>query len=435
MSFVATIDETPNITTWARSVVALATVSDLIRFAVSGRTLSIHAVNSSRTTHAEMVFLRPFFREYTFNPTSILAEGFHEDETDHEDSCYSFIVTLRHVVMLFRSLDAANVSYVSLRVDCTPTTTAARRYKLNIEVLTKRLVLKKYQVAYQPVEYQKTAIANFYKLADVHFFKTEHAVLKLFLDMAPVSTEDFSIAVKPHKVTFGAFTKQILKDRELLKQPMLITILIATDELADTNMEDVEAAVSFRLKDFRTFVNLVANIRELPDESDKTCHVEAYFRRSSDPIVFEYTSNRFLVQFIQITAADEHSEKDPRYVLAGPVVSKLDTPAPAPIHKPHRSIGASALASTRHPSSIVSMLQSQSALQLVNSGNSTNSAHTDLEAPEPEGYVTYGSRQPTPVELESRKRPREDDTDYATSEEETGFGPTQMANKPKSLFD
>lgn len=413
MSFTAAIHGTQNLSAWTRALLALAGVSDQIRVAVSKSTVLLQAVNASRTTHGEIEFPTAFFEDYAFHTSSILPEGYH---ADGDRSSYSLLVALKHVAMLFRSLDPASVDYVCLRVDCSTATPALRRYKLHVEMLTKKLVLKKYQMNYSPVEHHQTPIPQLYKHDDsVRFFRIDTSVFKLFLDMVPVATEDFSITVKPHKINFGAYTRQIVKDRELLKQPMLIVILMDTGELCESNMAGVEDTVNFRLKDFRIFVNLALAMKD--DDSD-SC-IDAYFRRSGDPILLEHTSHA-KVQFIHITTADsadsadatepERAPKD-QYVLSGHVVKKVENAA--------ASVGPS--------------FTKQSSVPPADDFD-FDSSYGVTYGKEPTPDARPEKRRASPLAAESPKKARHDDTDYGTSDEETAYGPTQVP-KPKSLFD
>lgn len=446
MSLVAAIDTPKNISVWSKSVSSLAAILEHIRFTVCETHLILLAVNSSRTTNGEIVFTTQFFRELTFSTEGITHEGLDADEVDFALSKYSFVVSSRHMVMLFKNIDSSNLNYICLRVECRSDTPMARKYKLMVEVLTKKLIVKKFHMNYQPVTGDLNEIVSKYKSeyeeGYVHHFLAETATFKLFLDMVSVATEDFSIEAKQSKIVFGAYTKQILKDREFLKQPMLVTILMSTEELMDTNLGDVDVVVNFRLKDIRNFITLCTGLKS--DTSDAEVlglepNFDAYFKQNGDPIVFEYKNSDLIATFIQITAEDPakpelKSDGKSAYALPAPNVQKIVD-----------STGS------RYGSDISGVSNTSRRVILKSNtldlGNPQPSVFQSNRTEEPEDFdsfrysnspqtVTYGKRASTPIN-ESAKRSRAD-TDYSTSDEEAPgeFGPTQHDTyKPQSLFD
>lgn len=438
MSIVAAIDDTRNISVWCRSVISLAGILENVRFSVSQKNLMLLAVNVSKTTNGEVVFSRRFFREFTFNTDSIMFEGYNAQESDSELSTYSFIVASKHLVMLFKNLDSASLNYVCMRVDCLATTPEIRKYKLMVEVFTKKLIVKKFHMYYQPVSGDHNTIVsqykNEYELGAVHHFTAETATFKLFLDLVPVATEDFSIEAKTSKILFDAYTRQVLKDRELLKQPMLVTILMATEELVNTNLGSVHACVNFRLKDVRNFINLCWSVKaELDQPGDLDPQFDTYFKENGHPIVFEYRTPDVTVTYIQMTAED--SSKPPKpgatYSLPAPSVQKTElgkgawSASSSILTSRSDRLDTSRLGRLDVANSRVSVLQVQpeEADDFVYYSNSPQA-------------VTYRKRASSPLESPSAKKTR-DDTDYSTSDDDnTGLGPTQHNNyKPKSLFD
>lgn len=436
MSLVAAIDTTRNLFVWSRSVGSLASISDHIRFTVCSSHLILSAVNASRTANGEIVFTREFFRELKFSTELITSEGLDANEEDFSLSTLSFVVSSRHMVMLFKNLDSSNLNYVCLRVECRHDTPAMKQYKLMVEVMTKKLIVKKFHMNYQPVSGPLNEVVAQYKKeydeGKVHHFLVETATFKLFLDMVSVATEDFSIEAKHTKIIFGAYTKQVVKDREFLKQPMLVNISMSTEELIDTNLGDVEVVVNFRLRDIRNFIGLCTGLK--PDASELETlsgepQFDAYFKENGDPIVFEYKTSDTVATFIQITADDPLKPE-----LKSETRSVYNLPAPNVLKSTD---------SVSRWSSEISNVSRKASLKL----DLARSRHSILQ-PEHEERdhfdsfryshspqtVTYGKRSSTPVE-ESAKRSHKD-TDYSTSDEEPELGPTQHeSHKPKSLFD
>lgn len=429
MSLVAAIDQPKSISTWSRALVSLAGILDHIRFTACSQSLTLLAVNSSRTTHGEVVFNCQFFREFSLKTASIMPEGFQVNESDHSRSTYSFIVSSKHIVVLFKNLDAANLSYICLQADCHHDVPIMRRYKLMVEILTKKLIVKKYQMNYQPVLHHAVDIPREYKQdyeeGNARYFMVETATLKLFFDMVPVSTEDFRIDVKTSKILFGAYTKQILKDHQCLKQPMLITILMAVDELTDSNLGDISVLVNFRLKDFRNFISLCGYLGGEGDEDLERGCFETFFKANGDPIVFEHTAPNIVTRFIQITAEDGDEPKEDdrkKHILAGHTIHRVSPRKPAPdFARTHFSPGK--------PKSFPEVARREQT-----PSRDYGYDNFDLRQSSPADIVTYGQRS-TLVEPPAKRSHVEEDTDYGTSDDDKALGPTQVSNKPKSLFD
>lgn len=440
MSIVAAIDDAKHLSIWSKCVNSLAAVLDHIRFSFRPKDLVLLAVNSSRTTNGEVSFNTSFFRELAVSSHLISSEGYTEDPADPSRSAYSFIVASKHMVMLFKNLNSANLDYICLRVDCRPDTPPARKYKLMVEVLTRKLVVKKFQMNYQPVTGSlNTVVAQYnaeYEKGNIHYFQAETATFKLFLDMVPVATEDFSIEVKQAKIVFGAYTKQVVKDREFLKHPMLITILMATEELMDTNLGSVNGVVNFRLKDMRNFINLCTAINSDTLDSEvygTQSHFDAFFSVNGHPIVFDYKTSTVSISFIQFTAEDSAKpdlKPEKSYVLPTPAILKV-------ADETHSN-----WASTTDSFSKRDVAQ-LAKLDVAASKVLTPIAHQQEEPDDLDTFhysqnITYGKRASTPGESDSVNRAGED-TDYSTSSDENApqeLGPTQHDGyKPKSLFD
>lgn len=444
MSFVAAIDSAVNIATWSRVVISLAAILEHICISISAEALTLLAINSSRTTHGEIVFDRGFFHDYEFQTGSILPEGFLADENDYAKSAFSFVVSSKHMLVLFKNLDAHNLNYICLQVNCHSNTPAMRRNKLLVEVLTKKLLVKKYQMSYLPVEHTATTVGTSYK-AEVqdgrgHFYMMETAIMKQFFDMVPLGTEDFSIDIKTAKILFGAYTKQVVKEREYLKQPMLMTISMAVNELMDTNLGDTHVSLSFRLKDFRNFIALCMALKLDLGESEyygPDPHYEAYFKEMGDPIFFESRTQNLVVRFIQFTADDSGVNESKKYVLPAPTILRaamaLDV---EPTKRGEKRKTGAPEKSFRQKTVVPEKIK-----RLQNLDYSDRSPqrpdYDDFSAFDDGLYnmVTYGKRMSSPEKTPPPKAKEGDDTDYSTSDSEKNLGPTQMTNKPKSLFE
>ncbi|KAJ8141369.1 hypothetical protein OY671_005459 [Metschnikowia pulcherrima] len=446
MSFVAAINSIRNIATWSRACVSLAGVSDQISFTVSKKLVTMLAVSSSRTTHGEIRFEREFFQEIDFKTNDIMEDGFDGDS-------YSFVVSSKHLVMLLRNSGPHSLDYVCLRVECSANLPSIRRYKLNVEILTKNLVLKKYQIGFQPVEFTRTDIPTRYESRsmdnDIYRFSIQAAIIKQFLETAHASTEDFRIELKASKIIFTAYTKQVMKDRDYLKQPMHIMISMAVEDLEDSNLEEVTMSLNFRLRDFRNFLSLVSGLRSEFGRIDSfaldSLTFDVLFDKAGDPILFQHKGTDITINFIQMTTDESGvmAKQDAgKYVLHAPVVSKrrMAEPEPAPVTK-----------KTKIDERIEISPETED-------HNDNFDAFDAFDAFEPSGpRVTYGERSTSPHAMlldasdhnarnqirnhdddtnnENNEIGENDDTDYSSSETSaTEFGPTQARGRPQSLF-
>lgn len=428
MSIVAATDHPKNIANLARCCLSLATISSQICFSFTDSVLYILAVSASRTTNEEISFTRSFFRDYSFETSSILPDGF-----DAVNKSYSFIVTAKLLVMLFRTLDANNVNYIHFGVECKESTEHSRRYKLNVEVFTKKQVLKKYQIGYQPADFNPSDIPTKYhdlrRSNDLSQFTLEISVLKLFMDVVPNASEDFGIEAKLSKLTFLAYSKQIVRDTEYLKQPMLMSILLAVEELPSSTLGNVTVGINYRLKDFRNYVNLISSFRKdnklSTDFTDDEPVVEAIFMEPGDPILFQFCDGDASVSLIQITANDGNArhgnESNERLVLKAPIAHKQDIEATGPrlSIRDHQKFET-------HGNDLQEHLPIDIGHDDFNIGDEAQTSE----------LVGYGQRQALII---SRKRPLELENEAREQglllEDELEFGPTQVHKKPTSLFD
>lgn len=428
MSLVAATDHPKNIANLARCCLSLAAISSQICFSFTENHLYILAVNAARTTNEEISFTLAFFRDYTFDISSVLLDGF-----DASNGSYSFVVTSKLLVMLFRTLDASNVNYIHLGVECRDTTPSPRRYKLNVEVFTKKQVLKKYQIGYHPADFNPSDIPTKYlelhRSNNLSQFSLEINVLKLFMDVVPLASEDFGIEAKLTKLTFLAYSKQIVRDTEYLKQPMLMSILLAVEELPTSTLGDVTVGINFRLKEFRNYVNLISSFRKdnklSTDYTDDEPLIDAFFMQPGDPILVQFRDGEASVSLIQITANDGDARhgngSNERLVLKAPVAHKQGVNA-AILHLNKKD---------QHSSG--------NGVEDSHDNRPINISHDEFDIDdgmESSGFVGYGQLERISI---SRKRPLEpedeDNEQGLPLEDELEFGPTQVHKKPTSLFD
>lgn len=441
--FVAVIDTDRHKYIWSKVITSLSSLSDNVKFIIKKNSLSLSAVNSAKTSNGEIIFKKSFFHEYeAVFESGEMIEGYETNDDGYEDEdekeTFSFIVNAKHLAILFKNLDILDLDYICLKIhwNLSSEFDDNLKYKLLIEIKTKKLILKKFQAGFQPVLRNEVEVAKHYQeeFKDdpasglVNYIKVEQVILKQFLDMIPGATEDFKIEQRADSIQFSGFTKQVIKDREYLKQPMSVTISISIDELLDTNLNgrDIDG-VMFRLKDFKNYINLITSFSDGNKNNDLNYSSDDYFeimfKKPGDPILFELNNNQHLtIQFIQITnGVDSTDTTSTKGVLKSHVFHKIQSLP--------QSTSTSNSAITKP--AVVEDDAGQLFLPELSQPEFT---------PDPEG-VTYDNinrkrKEATPA-------PNLEDTEYEETEgekeEETEgkdeYGPTQGIKRPKSIFD
>lgn len=458
MSFVAVIDKDRHKYIWSKAITSLASISESIKFIVYPRSLSISSVNAAKTSSGEVIFLSSFFHEFRadFDDEDNILEGF---QIEKEIPSYSFIINSKHLLILFKNLDIFDLDYICLKIhwfnDTIEPSFSSLKYKLLIEIRTKKLILKKFQTGYQPVVSNKITISEEYNKElqkskatynYLHYIKIEQAILKQFLDMIPSATEDFKIEIKNENIQFSGFTKQIMKDREYLKQPMSVAISVYLEELLDTNLNVNVAnrpsieSIMFRLKDFKNFINFITSFSNGNVDNDNSDSSDDYFeiiyKRPGDPVLFELKNNQHLtVQFIQITNGTDN-EVASRVVggalnpLKSHVLYKIENEA-----EETRDLSRSAKRSKKN--SLKSSVDVGSQQLFV-----PELSQRDRTEPSTPGFSYGNALEDTEYEESEREgdpegKQQEEDKHESEHEGEDAleFGPTQGATLPKSIFD
>lgn len=477
--FIAVIDGRGNKQIWSKIILSLAAISDQIKFIVSSSTLSISAVNSARTSHAEVELEQAFFHEYNADFSNIITEGFSSEE-----QTYSFLVNSKHLATLFRNLDANDLSYIVLKIYWEHDAPTSMKFKFLVEIKTKKLIVKKYQTNYQPVLLDRVQIADIYQreldkqqdievdksfLNRINVLSIELMIPKQFLDMIPSSTESFKIEVKNDKLSFSGYTRQILKDKEYLRQPMALTITMGLDEVPYNNLQgmpECRTCVSFRLKDFKNFMGLSSALNStnqaLKDNDMHEPQVEILFRNPGEPIIFKPQNTlNMKVRFVQITSEDTGevtadsniSLKDLNLELRKPVIQKQKVSSvdiqketeptvdyisqllegqnsahdirPYSAHEIHTKRPIESHLNNRLEKHLLEPVEKQSTRPVKNLSTRPTENHSKRPFEDDETY---------------EKRPKinvtyDENTDYSDSDEEEYLGPTQANTKPKSIFD
>lgn len=141
MAFEAEIGVNKHKLMWSKSIASLASIAETITFSITKDTLSLSTNNLTKTTHAEIIFKKSFFSTYSVDFKNILPEGFNEGRVDSELT-YSFLVNSRHLTTVFKGLDSNSMKYACIRINWSQEAPINLRYKLFIEMKTKKLIVK-----------------------------------------------------------------------------------------------------------------------------------------------------------------------------------------------------------------------------------------------------------------------------------------------------
>lgn len=264
-----------------------------------------------------------FFKSFKFNPNSISDEGLDQDEDD--GILYSFSVRSKILSILFRKSEDDIESY-KLSFNASEKCPVNERYRIQIEIKTKSMIRKQYSPFYQPSKYERLGVSKKYKEAllgtsnigasereedeEINYLMINNSILKGFLENVSSQTEDFKLEVSHKNFSITAFTKGIfVKEKEILKQPMAVNIVFNTDELLDLKLYDNnDKKVVYRLKDFKTFLNL----------GNSGDFVEVWFRKPGDPALFEFDKNSCNIQFVQVTDGENNHHLEARHTRVIP---------------------------------------------------------------------------------------------------------------------
>lgn len=477
MPFLAIIDSKKNQHLWSKAIVSLSSIADQIKFSISPENLSISAVNGAKTSHADVEFHPSFFRDYSVSLDDVV-----DDIQDLH--LYSFIVNAKHIATIFKNVDSTDSSYICMKIQGSKSAPSITQYKLLIEIETKNLLVKKHHVSYQPVLQSQNDIPKFYRekwtqqSADridnrdpnkVNYMMIEQLVLRQFVDTVPLSTEDFKIDLKNDKILFSGYTKLILKEIDYLKQPMSVTITLDLEELISSNFVATQndplqrRTIDFRLRDFKNFMNLIATVRveigddEMASFKDNSDCFEILFRQPGDPVLFELINEKYVtVRFIQMTSLiiDNTENNIPKsaqlqlssHQLAHISESRQITPVPIAINvdRSHHDRPFEL-----PPTGKLGRPLNQGA-KLVRKTGSVSPAR-DSHGHSEQDFITYGSTDMTglgpEVEPATKRRRASDATDYSDSDNDAArsksiptvvpdsFGPTQLHERPKSIFE
>lgn len=303
---------------WSKALGALASVADYIKFDIAENALTLSAINSAKTAHAAITFGHDFFERYQVVFPSNPMAGYNSDT-----SSMSFLVISAHLATLFKYADSHE--YMRLKINWTNESA----HRLLVEVKLTKLIVKKYQTSYRPVVSRGADVRAIYKsefrrqsrlsavldVDKIRFLVLPQPAVRRFLDTVPQAAEDFRLEVSGGKLQLTGYTREIVKDRDYLKQPMAVLVAMPTDDLRVCDVHGTGGAsklcINFRLRDFRQFVEL--SLFELPISREEYAplddekEIDVWFRQGGDPAVFEMRTPLITIHYTHVFS-DEAGE-------------------------------------------------------------------------------------------------------------------------------
>ncbi|ODV87006.1 hypothetical protein CANARDRAFT_6566 [[Candida] arabinofermentans NRRL YB-2248] len=312
---------------------------------ISSSEILLTAVNITKTSSLNCCFKSDFFKSFKI-------EGQLPNQPSEEDNnrarSFSFLINSKNLNVLFKDC-GDNTEIFKLLILHDDVETSSRLYsnRLFIEFKTKNEMTKKYQLSFNQglesfdlkISHIHRSLLNQQDITDrikknqesfhddeqeedddneeeedrVHHFVIDAKILRRFLAMFPYALEDFKIEALPYarKLLLHGFNRQRVltskKLQNLTNQPMNLSILLSLNDMVHDNFlpvsKESKHQVSFRLRDFKTFIQLISSNYWTFNEKSKLQHqqqqhqddldsseaslCEFMFSLAGSPLVFE----------------------------------------------------------------------------------------------------------------------------------------------------
>ncbi|KAG7831557.1 hypothetical protein KL920_001077 [Ogataea angusta] len=274
---------------WTRCVYALSTISDTIKVTLKEAgdkyELLLTAVNINKTSSLTCTFRQEFFHTFTI-------EG--DLPVVNNTQTFSFLINSKTMNVCFKDCENTESLKMLLIHENVPDSSQIFSNKLFVEAMRTNGVTKNYSLTFRPGYTSddlkiSRVYARLVRTQDqedrVHHLVMDIRILKKFLSMFGQGLEDFRLEVYPsaRKMLLHGFNRKELlsqKNASLATQPMSLSMQLSLNDLVDENTlpGDEKHTIAFRLRDFRTFVQLAGA------ESGE-CSIK--FSYEGSPIVFE----------------------------------------------------------------------------------------------------------------------------------------------------
>ncbi|KAH3666200.1 hypothetical protein OGAPHI_004389 [Ogataea philodendri] len=286
---------------WTRAVYALSTISDTIKFTLresdGDYEINLTAINTSKTSSLTCTFKHDFFQSLTVEGEVPVLESIQT---------FSFLINSKTMNVCFKDCENARELKLLVIHEGFEDSTHIFSNKLFVESLSTNGVTKNYSLMFRPgfsshdlkishvyrklLRSQDRGSHDYTEHDKVHLLVMEIRVLKKFLGMFGHGLEDFKVELYPEarKILLHGYNRQELLSRQntsWASQPMSLSMQLSLNDITEDNCAegDDKSSASFRLRDFRTFVQLSG-----ADAGD--CSI--IYSYAGSPVVFEKVHTR-----------------------------------------------------------------------------------------------------------------------------------------------
>lgn len=288
-------------------------------------------INKPRTSLMTTRFTEEFFKVFKIDGQLPGRPAVTDEE--NRAPAYSIWVNAKEMDVLFKDCGEDAESWKIVLICGDEVVQQVYSNKMFVEFKTKSNMMKKYSVNYQQGfpsfdsefrhDYYTTLKAQNQNLSldrksRVHRLAINPIILKNFLNMFPSALEDFKIQVFPNQRVvhlIGFSRNELFSTSNHKDKPMTLKVIMKLDDIIFSNIEhnkiqkdDYSFSVSFKLKDFKSFVQLISfNLNKFVDGSNLSSDnqldsegarrgfnsnqnkpvIDMTFTNAGDPIVFE----------------------------------------------------------------------------------------------------------------------------------------------------
>lgn len=291
---------------WTKTIHSFLSIMDCFKITIrqsnnekSRNELIFSVNNKTKTTLMCTTFNESFFKSFIIQGELPLAAPENDDE--NRGHAFSFWVNTKDMDILFKDCADDSEHWKIFLICADEISNQVYNNRMFVEFTTKSGMVKKYSINYQQgypsfnLQYrfayhkilkmqnkENNLVSEPYK---VNRIAIDPNILKRFLGMFPASLQDFKIEIYPNRgsLKFSGFNRQELlskssaafnhKDKSMTLDIMLLLedINFSNINPYSTNEEQLNDSihVSFRLRDFKSFVSLVSsNLSHFMDTLD-----------------------------------------------------------------------------------------------------------------------------------------------------------------------
>ncbi|KAK9469703.1 Rad9-domain-containing protein [Lipomyces arxii] len=290
--FLLSLNTGPRFRDWSRSIYALSRVNDHFTISVSKSQVSLSALNTSKSAYASVDFqANEFFDKFHFvEDTSDLDDTMRFSSINNRRSNKEITIEVmtKFFVSIFRRHEKENVldrCEISLEYSDRQTPGESR---LIVTLFCQFGIVKTYRLGYA----KKNKLRVLDTIDDYpNSFEIKAAALKEYLDHTSARAEIFSIKFGDREVVLSSFTDAVLRNQEVLKQPLSTSIVVDQDDFDSVVVEDDSESI-LSLKEFKVLVQLADSFGAA---------IAASFSEPTFPIAFEFGSEHVTVRFLLFT--------------------------------------------------------------------------------------------------------------------------------------